>query len=181
MKLCRTCNENKDDSCFGKRSASHDGLSSKCKSCQREYDRSRPKKKKVFDPCPHGEKRTRPSADGLTASCKECLKQRDKNRNDDPSRVAAREAYAKTEVGIAAGNRAKKKWLDNNSIKRGVHVITGNAIRDGKLIKQPCEVCGCKEVHAHHDDYAKPLEVRWLCNSCHNDWHKENGEAKNAS
>ncbi len=31
-----------------------------------------------------------------------------------------------------------------------------------------CEVCGVKcKPDAHHDDYAKPFSVRWLCRSCH--------------
>jgi hypothetical protein len=38
------------------------------------------------------------------------------------------------------------------------------AIKTGKLKRQPCEVCGSTEnIHGHHDDYEKPLEVRWLC------------------
>lgn len=36
----------------------------------------------------------------------------------------------------------------------------------GKLIAQPCEGCGAK-AEKHHDDYAKPLQVRWLCRRCH--------------
>ena len=51
--------------------------------------------------------------------------------------------------------------------KRAAHVATGNAIRSGKLIKGPCEVCGSLVVDAHHDDYSKPLEVRWLCRVHH--------------
>jgi len=38
-----------------------------------------------------------------------------------------------------------------------------NAIRDGRLSRQPCEVCQAPEAQAHHADYSKPLEVRWLC------------------
>lgn len=31
-----------------------------------------------------------------------------------------------------------------------------------------CETCpNNTDLQAHHDDYAKPLEVRWLCRSCH--------------
>ena len=37
------------------------------------------------------------------------------------------------------------------------------AVKSGKLIKQPCELCGNEPTQAHHDDYAKPLDVRWLC------------------
>lgn len=37
----------------------------------------------------------------------------------------------------------------------------------GKLVPQPCETCGFTDVQMHHDDYSKPLEVRWLCRECH--------------
>lgn len=49
------------------------------------------------------------------------------------------------------------------------------AIRTGRLVRQPCEDCGAEPgivdgrqvIDAHHDDYSKPLEVRWLCFRCH--------------
>ena len=37
-----------------------------------------------------------------------------------------------------------------------------HAIRDGLLTRKDCEVCGRKG-QAHHDDYSRPLDVRWLC------------------
>ena len=55
-----------------------------------------------------------------------------------------------------------------------VRVKANNAIRSGKLIKQPCEVCGCLKVEAHHCDYNKPLDVMWLCKKHHVEWHKSN-------
>lgn len=44
-----------------------------------------------------------------------------------------------------------------------------------------CEVgYRCKgSIHAHHDDYAKPLEVRLLCRRHHNEWHREHGSGLN--
>lgn len=43
-------------------------------------------------------------------------------------------------------------------------------IRRGKVVPQPCEVCGQK-AEAHHDDYNKPLEVRWRCTAHHLELH----------
>jgi len=68
-----------------------------------------------------------------------------------------------------AVNGYKRAWQTRNPEKRAAHVALGNAIRDGKLRKGPCEVGGdCEgKVQAHHDDYSKPLEVRWLCKRHH--------------
>jgi hypothetical protein len=52
-----------------------------------------------------------------------------------------------------------------------VHV----AKRRGLLIAQPCERCGNPKVHAHHDDYSKPLDVKWLCRKHHAMRHTEIG------
>lgn len=51
------------------------------------------------------------------------------------------------------------------------HKLVAKAIREGKIIRQPCEVCDNPKTAAHHDDYSKPLEVRWLCYKHHTDWH----------
>ena len=47
-----------------------------------------------------------------------------------------------------------------------------NAIKAKKIVKGVCEICGTdKKVHAHHNDYAKPLEIRWLCFYHHKEAH----------
>lgn len=49
------------------------------------------------------------------------------------------------------------------------------AIKAGVLAKGPCEICGTTEnIRAHHDDYEKPLSVRWLCQKHHHQWHRRN-------
>jgi len=73
-----------------------------------------------------------------------------------------------------------KKYRENNPKKYKAHSAVGYAIKSGKLTPQPCEVCGNKEVHGHHCDYDKPLDVLWLCAEHHSAWHKENGEGLNA-
>ena len=73
------------------------------------------------------------------------------------------------------------KYRKNNPVKYAAHLLVNNHLRDGKLHKQEfCEGCGCGPTQGHHDDYAKPLEVRWLCSLCHHKWHIENGEGINA-
>lgn len=137
--------------------------------------------------------------DGHVNKCKECNKQDvrenrktnidyyrgyDKRRAMRPDRVKARTLYQKTEAGKQSSARARKRWTGKNPIKVGAKNIVNNAVRDGKLIKpSACECCEQtpKRLHGHHDDYAHPLIVRWLCTPCHFKWHKENGEGKNAS
>jgi hypothetical protein len=48
----------------------------------------------------------------------------------------------------------------------------GNALRDSKLFKTPCIVCGSLKSEAHHEDYSKPLEVIWLCRRHHMERHR---------
>lgn len=98
----------------------------------------------------------------------------EKGRANLPHRVSARSMYAKTDSGREKGNSAKRAYLARNPIKRRAHTICGNAIRDGKLIPSPCEVCGAVKAQAHHDDYSKPLDVRWLCTTHHAEWHRHN-------
>lgn len=113
------------------------------------------------------------SPDGLCSRCKSCQSAYDRSRANNPKRVEARKAYQNTDRGREASNRAKKKYIRENQFKRAAHVAVGNALRDGKLTKQCCEVCSNPRAEAHHDDYTKPLEVRWLCSTHHKARHAE--------
>ena len=111
----------------------------------------------------------------------EKIRKYDKGRANLPHRVEARKRYSKTDAGKASHAKSRKRWLAENPNKRAAHVILGNAVRDKRVERaELCESCGGSgKLHGHHDDYGRPLEVRWLCNQCHIAWHAENGEAKN--
>lgn len=125
------------------------------------------------------------------SKCKECIKSavkihREKNiekireydvkRASQPHRVKARKEYIQTDLGKQAKKRASYAYNKRYPMKYAAHVITSNAIRDGKLIPiKYCSICKSdKKIEGHHDDYTKPLDVRWLCESCHKEWHKNN-------
>ncbi len=118
-------------------------------------------------------------ADGYVNKCKECNKK--DVRDNRSSKVNYYREYDKVR-----GSRHNKSympaWRSKYPNKHKAHCVVNNAIRAKKLFKEPCQVCGSLEsVHAHHDDYLKPLNVRWLCAAHHKQWHDENGEGANGS
>ena len=67
---------------------------------------------------------------------------------------------------------ATAKWRANHPEKKAAHQAVQTAIRNGSLQKMPCEVCNStNRIHAHHDDYLKPLDVNWLCHTHHMERH----------
>ena len=66
---------------------------------------------------------------------------------------------------IASINRYENKYPERVKAKN----LLASAIRYGKKKKGCCcEKCGSTEkIEGHHNDYSKPLDVMWLCNSCH--------------
>jgi deoxycytidylate deaminase len=122
------------------------------------------------------------------AKCKNCTKAAVKARYDhlmatdpvwaakemDRQMLKERKRRELGKVSKETPEKAKIRLLRRNSKfphVRKAHVILGNAVRDKRVVKQPCEVCGSTIVQAHHDDYSKPLEVRWLCVPHHNEHH----------
>ena len=61
-----------------------------------------------------------------------------------------------------------KDYLVKNRVKHKARSLLSRRVQQGKIEKLPCEVCGTQEkIDGHHDDYSKPLEVRWLCKKHH--------------
>lgn len=64
------------------------------------------------------------------------------------------------------------KWKAEKPEGHKAHLIVFHALKKGELEKLPCEICGVERVDAHHNDYSKPLEVRWLCPVHHSAEHR---------
>lgn len=66
---------------------------------------------------------------------------------------------------------ARKKYLSDpmNRLKDNARQRLNYAVKTGKLIRpDTCSNCGFKgKIQADHHDYSKPLEVSWICSSCH--------------
>lgn len=79
--------------------------------------------------------------------------------------------YRKTKAGKDVAQRTAKKMMDKYPEKWKARQALRNAIFRGKIKKQLCLICNEKKVEAHHDDYSKPLEVKWLCTIHHKTLH----------
>ena len=126
------------------------------------------------------------SADGLMGKCKDCAKRLskenrrskigyylkyDRMRANDPHRIDTRRVYANSERGKLTSHKIKAEWAKRNPEKRKAHNAVSNGLRDGKISRMPCQVCGAEKAQAHHEDYSKPLDVDWVCVSCHAKHH----------
>jgi hypothetical protein len=102
--------------------------------------------------------------DGHLNKCKEC------NRKDSALQLEKNklnpEWLEKEKERVRKKQLAKKghpKTLIYAEVKRRIH--------SGEIIKKPCEVCGKEKVQGHHEDYAKPYDLVWLCVRHHQDRH----------
>ncbi len=68
-----------------------------------------------------------------------------------------------------------KKYRKANPEKRRAPVYVHRACKSGELVR--AEICSrpsctnTERIEAHHEDYSKPLDVEWLCESCHKKHH----------
>lgn len=138
---CKQCNTSKDDSAF------YVSNKTRCKDC------------------------VKASVTANRNANIERVRAYDKMRASMPHRVAARYEYAKTPAYAKSHEAASLRWAAKHPERRKASHLVGNALRDGKLFRQPCWVCG-KKAQAHHPDYSRPLDVVWLCPPHHKETHQ---------
>lgn len=98
--------------------------------------------------------------DGRLNKCKECAR-KDVRANYEANIDYYREYDRKRGYRVPPA----KKLAARNAVNHAVIM--------GRLIRGPCEVgVDCRgRIEAHHDDYDKPLEIRWLCKKHHSEVH----------
>jgi ribosomal protein S27AE len=114
-------------------------------------------------------------ADGHLNKCKFCAKKDvSEHRLQNIDRIRA---YDRERALLPHRKQAAKlisdKWRSSDKRRNSAHLKAGRAIKAGILVRRPCVRCGNEKVHAHHEDYDKPLNVVWLCAPCHKSRHKE--------
>jgi ribosomal protein S27AE len=118
------------------------------------------------------------TADGYFGKCKVCVSADARARRQNP---LVRDRL------LAQDREAHRKWREANPFKvaEGVRQYQRNnkeKVRAWNMVARnleapdACSECGStSRIHAHHDDYSRPLDVRWLCSACHKQHHAKAG------
>lgn len=146
-KSCFKCGERKPLSEFYKHPQMADGHLGKCKACARRDTAARVEHLMQTD---------------LEWAEKEIERQREKTKR---KRLAGWVSPAAREGQLS--------WNRRNRVKKRAHVQVKRAVESGQLTREPCCICGEPKTEGHHDDYSRPLDVRWLCKKHHDAVHLE--------
>jgi hypothetical protein len=113
--------------------------------------------------------------DGHLNKCKECVKKRIHNYWTDGRGVAVDKKRQQKEKRKEWCRVYSKKMRVKFALKRKVLSVWWEWFKKNKGVRTNCEVCGSnKNIEAHHSDYNKPYDVKWLCCYHHKEWHKNN-------
>lgn len=115
---------------------------------------------------------------GRAYCCKECDKaEKRETWEKEPEKLKARMKwfYTKNQADRIKKVIAYRKKDGRAQVRYKATVAANSLIRSGTIPKLPCETCKTtQKLQAHHDDYTKPLSVRWLCIKHHREWHMKN-------
>lgn len=94
---------------------------------------------------------------------------------DNPETKARAQAKYRRKGRVKAAHAARQARLYRDpahSPRIMARAALRNAIQLGHLQRGACRDCGSGKTEGHHTDYAKPLDVVWLCRRCHLREHK---------
>lgn len=121
--------------------------------------------------------RNRRAKDGRSSECKACHKARTQTPEARRRKAVTARRYnekhrAENAVRSRLWRTPERAKVQRSRIDPYARRARSNllyAVRTGKIARPDrCSRCGwvCTP-HGHHPDYAKPLEVVWLCRVCH--------------
>lgn len=161
-KSCSKCGDTKPVEGFSRDQQSKDGKRSRCRECIREYSAA------------HADAQQARSKAHYAANRDRYLAERSIQRaaNREAHRERAR-AYSRTPAGKATAIRSQQRQREIHPDRIYARETLRYAVASGRMSRGPCEVCAATPTDGHHDDYSKPLGVRWLCARCHRAHHKQ--------
>ncbi|MEQ1952493.1 hypothetical protein [Mesorhizobium sp. CN2-181] len=77
-----------------------------------------------------------------------------------------------SEAQAKAKWHSQRAWDASHPKATWAHAALRSAVRRGLIIPEGCAVCGDPSAEGHHDDYDKPMQVRWLCRGHHQAEHR---------
>lgn len=105
---------------------------------------------------------------GRDYKCKDCKNAYYRIKDKSPERIERSKAYHQSEKGRKVQNARERRDYHLNK-----HKYTAKRLVEKHLERQPCKVCGDTRSMGHHPDYAKPLDVMWLCHKHHSEEHRK--------
>lgn len=158
MKVCKKCNKEKDETEFRRRNERL--FYNHCKECQRQKRKEDYWANRGLELKKNKEYRERN---------KEVLSTKRRDRTGATKRNGKDLVKFKKTV-----KRRLKNYREKFPFKIKAHNEVRKALRKKALLKPDrCEMCKRSVgVEAHHEDYEKSLEVRWLCRQCHIKIHR---------
>ena len=108
---------------------------------------------------------------GYSGKCKPCFLEHCKKYRESERGKEVYHQWVNSENGSASVHKRMEIWREKNKEKRRAHSAISNAIRDNRLKRMPCRICGNSKGEAHHLSYDDPFNVDWLCKSCHINLH----------
>lgn len=168
MKICSRCKQSLALSEYGRNASRPDGLHHQCRECRNIANRE--------SHAAHRDERLAKKRADYAANRARVLAERSAYRVRNLEKVRARNrAYeaAHPETGRAYRAAYRASYPEVVRLMHRVGASVRRAVANGRLVK-PAECSECStagvEIQAAHSDYSKPLDVRWLCRSCHTRW-----------
>lgn len=158
MKTCTKCKISKPKSEFSEQSkitgtdkvSTRDGLRVYCQSCRKAYAKEYYQNNKA----------------------KSFVTSREWRLANPEKRAVICKAWRQANPEACAAYQ--RAWSLAHPERHPAYKLVYNAVKNGILTRLPCEICGTEEnVHGHHEDCSKSLDVNWLCQEHHSERHAE--------